>query len=127
VKLAVALLVVGLSGGAEARKPSMPSVVILTPKVTGQLDPNIVRRYLMRNRNKFQYCYEKHLASNPLLEGKLEAAWEIRPDGKVINAGTMGLDGEVAACAKRVLESIEYPKPRNKKGVAVNVVFVMKR
>ncbi len=97
------------------------------PKVTGPLDANIVRRYLMRNRSKLQYCYEKQLSITPGVEGAMKAAWEIKPDGKVVNVGTFGLDGEVAACTKRVLELIEYPKPRQGKSAAVDVAFIMRQ
>lgn len=127
---AIALVLLASAATVDAqpaRRPApVPTVSIWALKVSGPLDKNLVRRYLVRNNQKFQYCYEKQLATTPKLEGELKAAWEIKPDGKVLNVGTMGLDGEVATCSKRVLESIEYPKPRGGKSAAVNVSFLLK-
>jgi len=118
VKLALLGLIVASSVNAQPapRMPTIPTVTIGAPAVTGPLEINIVRRYLRRHMNKFQSCYE-------MLKGTLKAASEIAPSGKVANLGTMGVEGEVAACTKTVLELIEYPRPRDGKRVAVKVDF----
>jgi hypothetical protein len=128
--LRVALVLISLVAPASAqpRRPpqNVPTVTIGTPTVTGQLDKAIVRRYLKRNLAKLTYCYEKGLLIDPTLKGKLEAAWEILPSGVVANAGTMGIAGETAVCTKKVLESIEYPKPRDGKSAAVKVTMTLR-
>ncbi len=112
--------------GLQPRKrPPPPTVKVGMPVVTGPLDKEIVRRYLKRNLGRFTYCYEKQLLVEANLKGTLKAAYTITPEGKVTAAGTMGVEGEVAACTKRVLELIEYPKPLGGKEVAVKVDFTL--
>lgn len=129
MKLAAVLVLAGLaSARAEPRQPrpaSVPTVKILRPVVTGPLDPAIVYRYLLRNRAKLQYCYEKQLAGDPTLKGTLKAAFAIHASGKVHDVGTVGVEGEVAACTRRVLETIEYPKPRDNKVASVKLELVL--
>lgn len=123
----LALVPAASAAPMKPRRPTEPTVSIGKPTVTGPLDREIVHRVLKRHQYKFLYCYEKGIAVNDTLAGKLRAAWEILPSGKVANAGTMGIEGATAACTKQVLERIQYPKPRDGSSVAVNVVFTLRR
>ena len=134
MRLAMALLTFSGLASAQPGAPNKPrvrreppTVSIASLVVTGPLEKDIVRRYLRRNNNKFTYCYEKHLLVDDKLKGTLKAAYEITADGTVANAGTMGVEGEAAACTKKVLERIEYPRPKGDKSVAVKVDFVLRR
>jgi hypothetical protein len=101
-------------------------VRIGAPTVTGGMAREVVRRVIDRQRNKFQYCYEKHLLVDSRVQGTLKVALEILPSGKPENVGTLGIEGEVAACTKRVLEYVEFPKPQDGKGVAVKFELTLK-
>lgn len=111
--------------GAPSRKPRLPSVKISVPVVTGALDKQVVRRIVHRQRAKFQYCYEKHLLMDPKLAGTLQLAFEIAGDGTVQNAGTMGLEGEVARCSKSALDATAFPRPTDGKGVGVKFALTL--
>jgi hypothetical protein len=103
-----------------------PSVSIGQPNAQGDLDKAIIRRYVKRNIQKVQYCYEKQLLGSPALSGTLMVQFFIRPDGKVGSATGSGVDPEVAACVVKVIESIEFPKPQGGGGVQVNYPFTFR-
>ncbi len=121
----LALLLVALASAAQAQ-PQPPSVRIGALTVTGGLPRDVVRRVLGSQRSKFQYCYEKHLHVDPAVQGTLKVAFEIVSSGKAANVGTLGIEGEVAACTKRVFEYVEFPKPKDGKGVAVKFELTLK-
>jgi hypothetical protein len=111
------------TGGSRypGRDAHVPQLKLDTPKIKGALDPVIVRRFLMRNKNRLLYCYEKRLLAKPGIAGKLTATYSIGPDGTVHDAAAKGVDDEVAACVGQTLDSIEYPKPSD--GAKVSVTF----
>ncbi len=122
----LALLLVALASTAHAQpRNRIPSVRIGAPTVTGGLAREVVRRVLDRQRTKFQYCYEKHLLVDSKVRGTLKVAFEIVETGKAANVGTVGIEGEVAACTRRVFEYVEFPRPKDGKGVAVKFELLL--
>ena len=61
-----------------------------------------------------QYCYEKELARNPELNGKVTMGWRIGLDGKVakvvVQSSTLG-NKSVEGCMKRQIQRWRFPKP----------------
>ena len=61
-----------------------------------------------------QYCYEKELARNPELNGKVTMGWRISLDGKVakvvVQNSTLG-NKSVEGCMKRQIQRWRFPKP----------------
>ena len=61
-----------------------------------------------------QYCYEKELARNPELNGKVTMGWRIGMDGKVVKvvvqSSTLG-NKSVEGCMKRQIQRWRFPKP----------------
>jgi hypothetical protein len=104
-----------------------PRVTFAQPKVKGDLDKAIIRRYVKRNIQKLQYCYEKELLVKPKLKGTLTATFVIGVDGKVTSAKATGLkDGAVVEeCYVRVIEMIAFPKPKTAE-VTVTYPFTLK-
>jgi biopolymer transport protein ExbD len=116
----------GTGYGVGGRRSNGPSVTIGQPNSQGDLDKAIIRRYIKRNIQKIQYCYEKQLLVKPGIEGTVSTQFFIRPDGKVETATARGVDTEVASCVADVIERIEFPKPRGGGGVQVNYPFTFR-
>jgi hypothetical protein len=114
----------GLGGGGHGpgfgRHSAVPTVHIGTATGGGDLDKEIIRRYIKRNASKLQYCYEKQLLAKPGIAGEISAQFFIMPDGSVKSSSATGFDNEVANCVAGVIGAIEFPKPTDGGGVQVN-------
>lgn len=119
---------VGGSGGLRDANPSVPTISIGQPQVTGgELDKAIIRRYIKRNIQKVMYCYEKQLLAKPKLQGTVTADFTIGPEGLVTAATAAGMgDKEVESCVAGVIKAIEFPKPKNAVAVTVKYPFEYK-
>ncbi len=113
----------GGRGGMRGRTSAVPTVSIGQPSAEGDLDKAIIRRYIKRNIQKIQYCYEKQLLAKPTLAGTVSAQFFITPNGSVAQSTGSGLDPEVASCVAEVIKNIEFPKPKGGGGVQVNYPF----
>ena len=110
------------TGGMRGRNSTAPSVSIGVPSVNGDLDKAIIRRYIKRNIQKLEYCYEKQLLAKPGLAGTVQTQFFITPDGMVSRSDASGVDPDVADCVADVIRNVEFPKPRDG-GVSVNFPF----
>jgi hypothetical protein len=113
----------GGRGGMRGRTSAVPTVSIGQPSAEGDLDKAIIRRYIKRNIQKIQYCYEKQLLAKPTLAGTVSAQFFITPNGTVAQSTGSGLDPDVASCVAEVIKNIEFPKPKGGGGVQVNYPF----
>src|SRR5690349_10790586 len=79
-------------GGGKPR--SGPRIKLEMPKLTGALDPNMVRRVLRQNQNRLSYCFEKELSARPGLKagGSFTAKFTITAAGAVKGASVTGFD-----------------------------------
>ncbi|MBC8072647.1 MAG: AgmX/PglI C-terminal domain-containing protein, partial [Deltaproteobacteria bacterium] len=97
-------------------------------EVTGSLDPEVVRRHVKRHVGEVRSCYEKALAADPSLAGKLTLTFTIRPDGTVsssrISASTVPGD-EVGDCVVAASKRWTFPEPEGGGAVVVNYPFVL--
>jgi hypothetical protein len=114
----------GGRGGMRGRTAAVPTVSIGQPSAQGDLDKAIIRRYIKRNVQKIQYCYEKQLLAKPTLAGTVQAQFFITPNGTVASSTGSGVDPEVASCVAEVIKNIEFPKPKGGGGVQVNYPFI---
>ncbi|MFN0251706.1 MAG: AgmX/PglI C-terminal domain-containing protein [Kofleriaceae bacterium] len=110
---------------ADSRR-SVPSVRIGQPNAQGDLDKAIIRRYIKRNVQKLQYCYEKELLVMPDLSGTVATQFFISPNGTVSQADASGVAPKVASCIADVIRNIEFPKPKGGGGVQVNYPFMFR-
>ena len=116
----------GGRGGMRGRTAAVPTVSIGQPNAQGDLDKAIIRRYIKRNIQKIQYCYEKELLAKPGLAGTVSTQFFITPNGNVASSSGSGVDGNVASCVAGVIKDIEFPKPKGGGGVQVNYPFTFR-
>jgi hypothetical protein len=108
------------------RVATAPSVTIGAPMMMGPggIDKAIIRRYVRRQLEKIQYCYEKRLLSSPKLTGTVRAHFTINGAGQVITATADGLgDAEVESCVAGVIQQVEFPRTDDRGVVQVNYPF----
>jgi Ca-activated chloride channel family protein len=116
----------GAAGGHLSLRAAEPAVavVIAAPLVIGSLDKTIIRRYVRRQIEKIQYCYDKRLLGQPRLAGTVIVHFAISPDGRVASATADGMhDDELEACVAGVIKAIEFPRSENGDVVQVNYPF----
>jgi hypothetical protein len=98
----------------------IPQPVITGARDGGDLDKDIIRRYIKRQSSKLSYCYEKQLLAHPGMQGDITVQFFITPNGAVAGANARGFDTEVANCVAGVIGAIEFPAPKGGGGVQVN-------
>ncbi len=103
--------IAGGRGGMRGRSSAVPSVSLGQPTVEGNLDKAIVRRYIKRNIQKIQYCYERELLANPSLGGTVSSTFTISASGLVASVRSQGVSTAVASCITSVIKDIEFPRP----------------
>lgn len=73
-----------------------------------------IQRVVRARSRGVQYCYDKALAANPELAGKLMVSWRIGLDGRVaavrVESNTLG-SRDVAGCVQRAIKRWRFPKP----------------
>jgi outer membrane biosynthesis protein TonB len=112
----------GVQGSAGTR-PTPPTVTIGDPSAQAGLDKAIIRRYIKRNQQKIQYCYEKELLANPSLGGRVDIRFTIGGNGTVVQATGTGMP-HVDACVANVIAAIQFPAPQGGGVVAVSYPFI---
>lgn len=79
----------------------------------GGLTREQVERVVLAHRVAIKYCYEKELQRSPDLNGKIDIAWVIRPNGSVdrhrVAKSTMN-NAAVEGCIVRTVGSWQFPK-----------------
>ena len=81
-----------------------------TEAATGFCDKGDVERPMRRRAEDFGACYEEQLERHPTLSGRVDAAWTLGKDGRVVEVETTGLK-EVGACVANVIRSIRFRPP----------------
>ena len=83
-------------------------------KVAGFCKEKDITRVVNSRQRGITYCYEKELARNPELQGKVTMSWRIGLDGKVVKvlvaSSTLG-SKSVEGCMKRAIQRWRFPKP----------------
>ena len=112
------------SGGPLHRrhKPTGPDVKIGISSTTGDLDANIIRRYIRRKLPAIRHCYERELITDQDLAGTVVTQFQISPMGVVqgASAGGMG-QRDVESCVADAVRAIQFPRPKG--GGMVNVRY----
>ena len=116
----------GGRGGMRGRTSAVPTVSIGQPNAQGDLDKAIIRRYIKRNIQKIQYCYEKELLAKPGLSGTVQTQFLITGNGNVQSSSGNGVDPNVSSCVAGVIKGIEFPKPKGGGNVQVNYPFTFR-
>ncbi len=122
-------------GGMRGRSWVVPVISIGQPTVVptvanaadpGNLDKAIIRRYVKRNVQKLQYCYEKELLAKQNLAGTVATQFTITEQGVVGSVTASGVDPTVSSCMANVIKGIEFPKPKGTGGVTVSYPFTIR-
>ena len=94
----------------------------------GGLPKDVIGRIIRRHWAQIKHCYEKALAKNSDLSGKVVARFSIDPDGNAKNITLSCSDGmqneQMLKEMKEVLSNIPYPKPKGGGLVDVTYPFI---
>jgi pSer/pThr/pTyr-binding forkhead associated (FHA) protein len=114
---------VDLGGRGKGMTRIQPGKVIYK----GSLDREEINRVVKRVLSQIKFCYERELAKEPNLEGKLVASWTIAGTGLVsttsMTENTMG-SKPVEACVLRIIQRLRFPQPQGGGEVYVTYPFV---
>ena len=83
--------------------------------VSGTLPPEVIQRIVRQHFAKLAACYDKGLAANATLEGRVIMTFEIQADGSVKDAQSGGdLPSQaVLACFAKVFGAFTFPQPES--------------
>lgn len=87
-----------------------PQQEAAAPKGLGDLDPDVIQRYMGYHHGQIRHCYEVQRMTTPALTGTVTAAFLITPEGRVAASTATGLDQEVAACVAGIIRGIGFPR-----------------
>lgn len=111
----------GRLGGSHRSR--VPKVRMQTTQVTGALPSEVIQRIVRQNFGRFRTCYERGLARNPDLEGRVVTRFFIDAQGNVTRAFNDDSDlpdVEVVECVVRAYHFLSFPAPE---AGEVTVVF----
>jgi len=117
------------SGGLRGRRYALPRIRIGNVTVKGDLDKNIIRRYIRRSLPRLRHCYEQALLRNDELEGKLVVEFRIENTGFLTNVkATMAAKNTktLLECIEKHIKRIQMPKPKGGGFVEVRYPFTLK-
>ncbi|MBX7081834.1 MAG: TonB family protein [Nannocystaceae bacterium] len=100
--------------GKSGPKEKQVSVQTGTARVKGQLSKELIDKEVRRHRAQIGFCYNKQLARQPDLSGKVSLQWIIRLDGSVTGAKVKSSslnNGDAESCMVRALQNWRFPKP----------------
>ncbi|MEM9194635.1 MAG: AgmX/PglI C-terminal domain-containing protein, partial [Myxococcota bacterium] len=101
---------VGLIGSGMGPTNPVPQIRGGQVGVRGSLDRAVVQRVIRRHMNELRYCYQRQLANNPSLQGRVELNFTIGPTGSVTAASAQGMSG-VDECMARAVRRWTFPAP----------------
>jgi hypothetical protein len=104
-------------------RTTAPRVRMGATTVSGRLPKEVIQRIVRQNFARFRLCYEKALAANANLQGRITVRFVIRRDGKVSNVGSVDSDFPdpgMVKCIALALYDISFPEPE---GGFVTVVY----
>jgi hypothetical protein len=102
----------GLGGKAQAKAHARTDVGQGT--MAGFCKESDIQRVVNAHRAGIQYCYEKELARNPELQGKVTLNWRIGLDGKVMKVlveNSSLHNASVESCMQHQVERWTFTKP----------------
>ena len=96
------------------------------PIILGALDKSLIERVVQLHLAQMRYCYQKELAKNPKLFGKIVVKFVIAQDGTVssstVKSSTMG-NPICERCITDLFLKMEFPKPKGDGIVIVSYPF----
>lgn len=99
--------------GVEAEGKVRPKKRVAIPM--GTIDPDVVKSFIRKHKNKVRACYERELKRNAILQGKVVTSITINPDGSVANVKFLSDSVHSSAmnrCIRKEISSWTFPRPR---------------
>jgi Ca-activated chloride channel family protein len=97
------------------------------PIILGALDRSVIDQVIQRNMNQIRYCYQRELAKDPTLAGKVVVKFVIGADGTVTSAEvkstTLG-NASVESCLTGRFLRMQFPSAAGGGIVVVSYPFV---
>lgn len=97
---------------ARATPPAPARSIRSGPPLTNRIPPEIVQRPIRARAACFRACYQRGLAKDPALSGRIAVRFVIDPDGYVrtskLESSTLG-DPEVERCVVEAMRHVEFP------------------
>lgn len=109
--------------GVRGAGATVPQVTVGSASQVGNLNKEIIRRYIRRKLPQIRYCYEKQLLTDATLAGRVSVQFVIEADGHVSSSSATGLHQDVADCVGKAISSIQFPKPSGGGTVTVTYPF----
>jgi hypothetical protein len=100
--------------GGKAKRKKRARVRVRGGGFSGFCKQKDILRVVNRRKGGIQFCYEKELARNPSLSGKVTMGWAIGLDGKafrVVVQGSTLRSKTVEGCMRRNISRWRFPKP----------------
>ena len=123
----------GAKGKGAGAIPGKGEVAISTESVNvyvvGSLTGEEIRRVVEAHQNEIQYCYNRALALDPALRGRIELSWTIFGAGKVRNvkvADNSTGSKSLGDCISRYLKTWKFPSPASGSTADVSWPWVIK-
>ncbi len=90
-----------------------PLVTLGSPMISGDYEPEVLRRIIRRHLVAIEFCYQGQLVVMPTLGGTITLRFTISADGKIVGVAADSPPAlrVVAQCVQRQVSAIELPKP----------------
>ena len=115
------------AGGLRGRRASVSTIRTGSASVQGAMSKEIIRRYIRRHINRLRYCYERELARQPNLAGRVDVQFVIASTGMVstskVRSSTIG-NTAVEQCVAHAVQQISFPASDGGGVVIVNYPFM---
>ena len=112
----------GIGGPNRIQAPT-PSLRQGSVTVSGGLPTEVVQRIVRQNFGRFRACYQRGLAMDPSLQGRISVRFTIDKSGAVIHQADGGSSlgsADVITCVVRAFANLRFPEPE---GGVVNVLY----
>ncbi|MGE0404307.1 MAG: AgmX/PglI C-terminal domain-containing protein [Kofleriaceae bacterium] len=118
--------------GPRPRVPGAPSVHFCSRdraprspciKIVGELDKEIIRRYIRRKLPAITGCYDKQLLVDGTFSGAVKTSFVIDPMGHTRDITAAGMHPEVASCIAGVISTIQFPRSNGGGSTRVHYPF----
>ncbi|MEZ4381205.1 MAG: TonB family protein [Nannocystaceae bacterium] len=116
--------------GFASRTAALPVVRQAKPQIQGALDKDVIRRIVRARINEVRHCYNRGLAKDPSIQGRVAVQFSITGGGKVPTAVVVEstvADPEVGRCIAKAVRRWSFPKPDGGGSVIVTYPFVLQR
>lgn len=94
------------------KKPNMP---VAHEPLVGEIDPNLIERFIKQNRFQLQLCYELALRRNESATGTMNWKWRIDSRGLITDVALISTtikDSKMQTCVRQKISNWRFPRPR---------------